>query len=116
MYTLSEMYITKVMLLDSFSANIETLNAFFSFCLVYAHTYGLKKKKKEKNFTSNYRLIILRKSLLFNILSKDFTDFSTKQYCHVVFLFKLFDKMVNKKEFLKISNLYVESVVIPGHL
>ena len=33
------------MLLDSFSANIETLNAFFSFWHVYAHTYGLKKGK-----------------------------------------------------------------------
>ena len=51
MCTLGEMYITKVMLLDSFSANIETLNAFFSFWLVYAHTYGLKKgKRKEFHF------------------------------------------------------------------
>ena len=46
-------------------------------------TCGVNVKKL---FTNVFDwLIIVRKSLLFTILSKDFTDFSTQQYCHVGF-------------------------------
>ena len=34
------------------------------------------------------------------------TNYSTHQYCHVEFLFKFFDKMVDKRDSLKIINLY----------
>jgi hypothetical protein len=45
-----------------------------------------------------YRLIILRKSLLFNILSKHLTNYSSQEHCHVEFLIKLFDKMLKKTD------------------
>ena len=54
-----------------------------------------------------YRLLIFRKSLLFTVLSKKLTySYSTQQYCHLEFLFKFFNKSVNRRDFLKISNLY----------
>ena len=56
-----------------------------------------------------YRLIILRESLLFTLLSKYLTAFSTHQYCLVEFSFKFFDKSVNKRNFLKNINLYCPS-------
>ena len=57
------------------------------------------------------RSIILRKFLLFILLLKNLTDIFTQQcsavYYHLEFLFKPFDKMVNKKE-LFIFNKYIE--------
>jgi hypothetical protein len=63
----------------------------------------------EKN---RYRLIILRKSLLFTLLSKNLTAFSTHQYFLVEFSFKFFDKRVNKRNFLNSINLYCPSFCI----
>ena len=45
-------------------------------------------------------------SLLFTLLSKNVTAFSTNLYCLVEFLFKFFDKSVNKRDFLKIIKWY----------
>ena len=42
---------------------------------------------------------------LFTLLSKNLTDFSAQQFCHVDFSFKIFDKSVNKRKFLKMINL-----------
>ena len=50
-------------------------------------------------WTWRLKLIIFRKFFLFDILSTNWTDYSTQPYCSV-------DKMVNKWDFLKISNLY----------
>ena len=62
------------------------------------------------SFVQNrYRLIILRKSLLFILLSKYLRAFSTHQYCFVEFSFKFFDKIVKKRNFLKNINLYCPS-------
>ena len=55
-----------------------------------------------------HRLIILRKYLLVTISQNNLTDFSTQQYCHEEFPFKFFDKMVKKREYLKLINLSVE--------
>ena len=48
-----------------------------------------------------------------NFVNVPLTNYSTcmHQYCHIVFLFKFFDKMVNKRDFLKIINLYL----LPSH-
>ena len=46
-----------------------------------------------------YRLIIFRKSLFFIFLSENLTN------CEL--LFEFFDESVNKRNFLKISNLYI---------
>ena len=42
-----------------------------------------------------------------NFVNVPLTNYSTSmhQYCHIVFLFKFFDKMVNKRDSLKIINL-----------
>ena len=66
---------------------------------------GRFKKKSVAHLC--YRLIILKKFLLLNILSKHFTAYSTQQYCDVKFSFKFFDKMANKKGILKSIDLYV---------
>ena len=52
------------------------------------------------------KVIIFRKFFLFDILSTNMTDYSTQPYCHVEYQFKFFYKMVNKRDFLTISNLY----------
>ena len=57
------------------------------------------------DFVPNFGLMIFRKSLLFNIFSKEMIDFATQQFCHVEFPFKFFDKMVNKRDFLEKINL-----------
>ena len=54
---------------------------------------------------STYRSIIFRKPLLFTILLINLTVFPTAQYCHVDFLFKLSEKMVDKRGFLNMINL-----------
>ena len=54
-----------------------------------------------------YRLIISRKLLLFTYLLRNWTDFFIQQYCHVVILFKFFDKSVKKRGVLKFFNLYM---------
>ena len=54
---------------------------------------------------SSYKLIILRKSLLFQLLSKNLNKNSTWQYRFVEKSVKLFDKSVHKNDFLKINNL-----------
>ena len=50
-------------------------------------------------------------NLVIDILSwhfiDQFTNYSPQQYCHVKFLSKFFDKMVNKRDVLKIINLYL---------
>jgi hypothetical protein len=56
-----------------------------------------------------YRLIIFRRSLFLILLSKSFTEFSTQQCCHVKFSFKIFDKSVNERVFLKIINLQTKN-------
>ena len=53
-----------------------------------------------------YRLLIFRKSLFLTLLKKSLTEFFTQQSCHLEFSFNFFDKSVNKRDFLKISNLY----------
>ena len=40
--------------------------------------------------------------------------YSTQQYCHAEFWFKFFDKMVNKRDILKISNLDAYKCNISG--
>ena len=45
----------------------------------------------QRAVSQNYRLIIVRKLLLFTFLLKSLTDFSWHQ-CHVEYLFKFFDK------------------------
>ena len=63
-------------------------------------TCGVNVKKL---FTNVFDwLIIVRKSLLCTILLKDFTDFSTQQYCHVGFPLQFFDKRVKNGTFRKI--------------
>ena len=51
--------------------------------------------------------VMFRSSILFcfTILTNNLTTNSTWQYCCVDFLFQLFDKMVNNRDFLKTTNL-----------
>ena len=53
-----------------------------------------------------YRLIIFNKSLCSPFYRTNLTDFFPQQQFHIEFLFKFFDKMLNKNDFLKIINLY----------
>lgn len=46
---------------------------------------------------------IEKKSILFTILSKNLTDYSTKQYFHIEFSFKFFDKINDKQNGQTIS-------------
>ena len=82
-----------------------TKTSFYSSSLLYALCPGLHRP------SGNYRLMIFRKSLLFTLLSKYLKDH--RSFCtavHTVMLnslCKFFDKDGNKRDFLKIVNLYL---------
>ena len=61
--------------------------------------------KKCQAFSSMYRVIIFRKFTLFTLYWTNLQIFLTQQYCHIRFLFKFFDKSVNKMDFWKMINL-----------
>ena len=67
------------------------------------------------SFLKNYRLIIFRKSFLDAILWKNLNENSIWHYCCVEKSVKFFDKSVNKRDFLKIINLYRPLILMPLH-
>ena len=90
------------MLLDSFSANIETLNAFFFFLACLCLYLWAEKRKKRKEFHLELQVNNFQKVPF--VLSKHFIDFLKQQFCDVEFLFKFLNKMITKRNFSKVLN------------
>ena len=63
-------------------------------------------KKIHKNVRNN--LDIIKVPCVWHFIEQ-FTNYSqqVQQYCHVKFMFKFFNKILNKRYFLKIINLYL---------
>ena len=65
----------------------------------------------------HYRLIIFRKFLFLTLLSKSLNEKSTWQNCYAEKSVKFFYKSVNKRDILKIVNLYPQKMQsVPLHL
>ena len=98
--------------------SIYVLQAWCTMCDFPWHTYWLPTQKSDflygrsliKNlqvcFLCVYRLIICRKSLLVTILSKNLTDFSTQQYCHVKCPFKVLIKFIYSEKATKFCEIF----------
>ena len=83
-------------------------------CEIYVASAEILQPKCiiKQEIDSKYKLIILRKFLLFTVLLKHLTEYFTQQYWHVQFSVKLFDtKIVNENDFLKFITLLKDSAM-----